>query len=98
MVLIWGVMVKVTEGVDSETSYLGQHGNIDLGQSQIIMPNIPRPPNSDGNTPIFITSKQHQNHALMVDSDEFVDASDNGATGDSESDMEVVVETPRLDQ
>jgi hypothetical protein len=34
----------------------------------------------------------------MVDNDEFVDASDNGATGDSESDMDVVDETPQLGQ
>ncbi|MCI79556.1 hypothetical protein A2U01_0100827, partial [Trifolium medium] len=32
------------------------------------------------------------------DTDEFVDASDNGATGESDADMKVVTETPHLDQ
>jgi hypothetical protein len=93
-----GVTDKVTKGEDSKTTYLDQHVNTNLGQIQIIMPNVPRPPNSDGNTSIFTANTQLQSHVSMVDNDEFVDASDNGATGDSESDMDVVDETPQLGQ
>ncbi|MCH83894.1 hypothetical protein A2U01_0004722 [Trifolium medium] len=88
----------ITEGVDNGTIYLGQQVNTELGQKQINLPNSPRPPNSDGSTTMINSFPQHQSNEQTVDVDDFVDASDNGVAGDSESDMEVVTETPRLEQ
>ncbi|GAU32700.1 hypothetical protein TSUD_145740 [Trifolium subterraneum] len=92
------------EGIRIEEKKFGEYecpefnGHMEMGPTQIVQPNIPRPPNAGVHTPIFDPNVQHQGYNLGVENDEFMDANENATTGESGSDMEVVHETPQTDQ
>jgi hypothetical protein len=88
---------QAIQGTHNGTSMLGPNGHRMIGNMQIVQPNIPRPPNVEHNTPVNVSKVQQAGYELGVEKDEFVDASENGTAGDSESDMEVVTETPPMD-
>jgi hypothetical protein len=78
------------------------HGNIDVGpqvqlklsHKEVNNPNAPRPPDKLS-TPLLgvaISEKLDGNNTL--DSEEFIDAKDEGILGSTDSEMEVVEETP----
>jgi hypothetical protein len=58
-------------------------------------PNVPRPPDSMDTPPIInITSNSQQKEDINVEKENFLDASDQVGDGSSDSDMEIVKETP----
>ncbi|CAJ2632298.1 unnamed protein product [Trifolium pratense] len=83
-----------------ERSNMGPDYVANPGPKAITQPNSPRPPNN------FVTppsdpnkNSSHQNTGEMTREGEiFVDALDQGTNELSDSDMEVVFETPRIDQ
>jgi hypothetical protein len=58
-------------------------------------PNVPRPPDFMDAPPIInITSNFQQKEDINVEKENFLDASDQVGDGSSDSDMEIVKETP----
>ncbi|PNX89465.1 hypothetical protein L195_g045585, partial [Trifolium pratense] len=76
---------------NDDTNEMTQNESLALGQMTILSPNQPRPPDLF-HTPL-ISNKQHQRYA-NGESDEFVDANEHGLEGNSDSDMEIVGDTP----
>ncbi|PNY12421.1 hypothetical protein L195_g009051 [Trifolium pratense] len=83
-----------------ERSNMGPDYVANPGPKAITQPNLPRPPNNFVTPPSDPNKKiSHQNTGEMTREGEiFVDAPDQGTNELSDSDMEVVFETPRLDQ
>jgi hypothetical protein len=104
--LIMGVQnnnLKIVEenfkqGAINGSVSLGQNGEMGMGHNQITLPNIPRPPNLDKDTTTITSKVLELVQDLGVEKEVFVDASENGTAGDSESDMEIVEETPKSNQ
>ncbi|KAK2378394.1 zinc ion binding / nucleic acid binding protein [Trifolium repens] len=82
------------EGQRVDNNDVGHKENLTLGQRHVLAPNIPRPPNLLHTPPVSnILVQQNQSYA-NGESDEFVDANEHGSEGNSDSDMEIVGETP----
>jgi hypothetical protein len=79
------------EGQSVNPKEVGHKEGLVLGQS----PNIPRPPNLLHTPPVSNVMTQQNQSYTHGESDEFVDAHENGIEGNSDSDMEIVGETPR---
>jgi hypothetical protein len=82
------------EGTSENIRGMGQKENLDLGQMPILYPNIPRPPDLVNTHPTNSSLMLNQESDINGDNDEFVDANDIGSGGNSDSDMEIVGETP----
>ncbi|PNX92703.1 hypothetical protein L195_g015844 [Trifolium pratense] len=91
-----------TEEVQKERSVnfegeLGSNQTTSLGRVDANLINAPRPPNTGGaqkSTPILIRHEAE----VGVEMEIFEDANDQGSMGTIDSDMEVVHETPHLEQ
>ncbi|MCH84836.1 hypothetical protein A2U01_0005673 [Trifolium medium] len=68
--------------------------NIELDHEDITSPNMPRPPNLLGTPQTILSSPPLQDANMGWESELFEDANDQGSVGTSESDMEIVNETP----
>ncbi|KAK2378486.1 zinc ion binding / nucleic acid binding protein [Trifolium repens] len=86
------------DGVQKENSNATRgHGlahNIVLAHEDITSPNMPRPPNLHGTTQPISSSSPLQDANMGWESEIFEDANDQGSVGNSESDMEIINETP----
>jgi hypothetical protein len=69
-----------------------------VGPKGVSHPNIPRPPNEKLTFSSEINSTQHTEGDGDKDNEVFMDANDQSANGSIESDMEIVAETPCLEQ
>ncbi|GAU26402.1 hypothetical protein TSUD_278470 [Trifolium subterraneum] len=63
----------------------------ELGQVDVVRPNIPRPPNKDGTPSVISSSLTKQDDNMGWDSEFFEDANDQGSVGTPESDMEIYI-------
>jgi hypothetical protein len=86
------------EGTSENIRGMGQKENLDLGQMPILYPNIPRPPDLVNTHPTNSSLMLNQESDINGDNDEFVDANEHGSGGNSDSDMEIVGETPSQNQ
>jgi hypothetical protein len=67
-----------------------------MGQKRVQHPNIPRPPNLQALSQKDTVVEPVQVGEMAGDNDLFLDAHESSSTGNVDSDMEVVEETPRL--
>jgi hypothetical protein len=69
-----------------------------LGPKSVTNPNMPRPPDNMFISPTLqiIPPVMEPNEDLPIDGEVFEDANDQGSNLSSDSDMELVVETPNL--
>jgi hypothetical protein len=72
--------------------------NIELIHEDITSPNIPRPLNLLGTPQIIPSSLPLQDANMGWESEFFEDANDQGSVGTSESNMEIINETPLTSQ
>jgi hypothetical protein len=85
-----GVQLR-NSGVDNN---IEDSGHTPMGQTKINLPNMARPPDVPS-IPPFLGQENNNN---LMEGDDFVDATDQGYETVDSTDMEVVGETPNLDQ
>jgi hypothetical protein len=94
---------KRTEEVQKEMNWTterntGSMSTANVGREDANVINVPRPPNIGGASKINQYNNNHHETDTGLEVEIFEDADDQGSMGISESDMEVVQETPYLEQ
>jgi hypothetical protein len=85
---------ETMEGTNKSGYEINQTLNINMGQMTVITPNMPRPPNIGNTHPMNEPFLSHKKGEEPGETEEFVDANEHGSSGYSDSEMEVVGETP----
>ncbi|GAU21276.1 hypothetical protein TSUD_286860 [Trifolium subterraneum] len=90
------VQKEIGEHIGIINSGMGQMVESDMGQQTIIPPNRPRPPNETDTSPIDNLIPHHVRSEEHGETENFVDANEHETGSMSDSDMEIVRETPCL--